>query len=58
MGSVRADIRKYETEKKTKFKGTIWPHIRCLYCGMSFVGCPIARKSLKAETSKTQAPSE
>ena len=48
-GSLRADIRKYEAEKKTKVKGRIWPHIRCLWCPASFFGCGRAKKSLKIE---------
>ncbi len=47
-GSLRADIRKYEAEKKTKVKGRFWPHIRCLCCPCSFFGCPLVKKMLKA----------
>ena len=51
MGELRTDLRKYEAEKKTKVRGPIWPHIRCLWCPVSFFGCGLARKSLKAEKS-------
>jgi hypothetical protein len=51
MGDLRTDLRKYEAEKKTKVKGPIWPHIRCLWCPVSFFGCRLAGKSLRAEKS-------
>jgi hypothetical protein len=39
------DIRKYEAEKGTKVK--CFGVMRCLYCPMSAVGCPIARLWMK-----------
>jgi hypothetical protein len=46
MGTLRADIRTYESEKKVKVKGSIWPHLRCLWCPCSFFGCGRAKKSI------------
>jgi len=51
MGGLRTDLRKCEAAKKAKVRGPIWPHIRCLWCPVSFFGCGLARKSLKAEKS-------
>ena len=39
------DIRKYEAEKGTKVK--CFGVMRCLYCPMSAVGCPVARLWMK-----------
>ena len=44
MASLREDIRRYESEKKVKVKGPIWPHHRCLWCPCSFFGCGRAKK--------------
>ena len=46
MDSLRADIRKYESENKAKVKGPIWPHLRCLWCPYSFFGCGRAKKAI------------
>lgn len=46
--SLREQIRKYETEKKTKLSGPVWPHMRCLYCPLSFFNCSRAKKSMEA----------
>jgi len=48
-GNLRADIRSYEEENKTKVKGPVWPHMRCINCPMSFLGCASAKKSITAE---------
>ncbi len=48
-GNLRADIRSYEAENKTKVKGPVWPHMRCINCPMSFFGCASAKKSITAE---------
>ena len=45
---LKADIRKWEAETKTKVKGATWPHIRCLCCPISFFGCGRAKKLLKS----------
>jgi len=48
MSKLRADIRKYEAEKGTKVR--CFTRIRCLYCPMSFLGCPIARRAMKSSS--------
>jgi len=48
-GNLRADIRSYEEENKIKVKGPVWPHMRCINCPMSFMGCASAKKSITAE---------
>ena len=48
-GSLRADIGKYEAEKKAKVKGHFWPHIRCLFCLASFLGCGRVKKFLETK---------
>jgi hypothetical protein len=46
MSKLRTDMRKYEAEKETKVRCPIL-RLRCLYCPMSYIGCPIARRSMK-----------
>ncbi len=47
--SLRTDIRQYEAEKKIKVTGPTWPHIRCLFCPASFLGCGRAKKLLETK---------
>ena len=43
---LRPDIRKYEEEEKTEFKCPLLG-IRCLYCPMALIGCPVAASDLR-----------
>jgi hypothetical protein len=47
LSKLREDIRKYEEENNAELKGRFWPHMRCINCPASFLGCPMVRRYLE-----------
>jgi len=47
INKLRNDISRYETRNETKIKCKI-SRIRCLRCPLSAIGCPLARRWLRA----------